>query len=50
MFEFTVDLGPLHLALRIGEPATAGDEYAALYADTELADTTGPDIEVDFRG
>jgi hypothetical protein len=49
VFEFTVDLGPLHLAIRIGEPADPL-EYAELASDYELADTTGPDIEVGFRG
>jgi hypothetical protein len=52
VFEFTIDLGPLHLAIRIGEPSTAGDEYAALYTDTELAepDTTEDDPRLGFRG
>ena len=50
MFEFTIDLGPLHLALRIGE--TEGVEYAETLADTELAepDTTEDDTRLGFRG
>lgn len=51
MFEFTVDLGPLHLALRIGEQADPL-EYAETYTDTELAepDTTEDDPRLGFRG
>lgn len=54
MFELDFHLGPLHLTIRLANPAADGGEYSDLTGDYELAPADEhedePDDRIGFRG